>query len=70
MPVWMQAARLAKEYERHAQAIEAELKKNSEGIILPSIDDFDSFAKQKGKLSSKVREEKLARRKERYPCLV
>lgn len=34
---------------------------------MPSIDDFDSFAKQKGtqKLSSKVREEKLARRKER-----
>lgn len=62
----MQAAKLAEEYARHAEAIQAEIKKNSEAIKLPSIDDFDSFAKQKGKVSSKVREEKLARRKERW----
>lgn len=66
MPI-LQAERLAKEYEKHAQAIEAELKKDAAALQLPSIDDFDSFAKQKGhqKLSNKVREEKLARRKER-----
>ena len=61
-----QAERLAEEYAKHAQAIEAELKKDAAASHLPSIDDFDSYAKQRGqKFSSKVREEKLARRKER-----
>ena len=62
-----QADRLAEEYAAHAKALEAELKKDAAVVTLPSIDDFDSFAKQKGthKISNKVREEKLARRKER-----
>ena len=63
----IQAERLAEEYAAHAKALEAELKKDAAVVQLPSIDDFDSFAKQKGtqRISSKVREEKLARRKER-----
>jgi hypothetical protein len=65
---YLQAELLAKEYQEQALALEAELKQEDAGQ-LPSIDDFDSFSKQSGrkkqKPTSKVKEEKLARRRER-----
>lgn len=62
----LQAARLAQQYEEHAQRIEAELKQSALGTQPLSISEFNSFAKDKGKpkRSGKHREEKPAKRKE------
>ena len=68
----MQAERLAKEFQDQAAALESELQQEPDAQ-LPSIDDFDSFSKHSGrkkaKPTGKAREEKLARRRERWvPC--
>ena len=66
----MQAERVAREYQQQAEAMHNELMKaDPTNVDLTSITDFDSFAQTHKVIhsrKSKVSQEALARRKERY----
>lgn len=44
---YVQAARLADEYDRHAKAIETQLKLNASAVAPVAIVEFENFSREK-----------------------